>query len=77
MRLQGPYRVGLVHQEQPRIGQIERAAQRRGIQFVKVACDHFHVAQLKGRHQSSRPLDRRHVEIDTHDPPGRTRPALP
>ena len=28
---EGPYRVGVVHQEEPRIGQIERAAQRRGI----------------------------------------------
>jgi hypothetical protein len=61
---EGPYRVGLVHQEEPRIGQIERAAQRRGIQLVQVARDHFHVAQLKGGHDRSRPLDRRLAGID-------------
>ena len=66
---QGPYRIGLVHQEQPRIGQIKRAAQRCGIQFVEVTYDHLDVAQLKGRHHRPRPLHRRRVEIDAHDPP--------
>ena len=67
---QGPDRIGLVHQEQPRIGQIERAAQRGGIQFVEVTCDDLHVAELKGRHHLPRPLDRRRVEVDAYDPAG-------
>ena len=66
----GPYRVGLVHQEGPRKGQIERAAQRRGIQVMQVPCDHFHVPQLQGGHDRSRPLDRRRADIDTDDPSG-------
>ena len=44
-------------------------AQRCGIQFVEVTCDHLYVAQLKGRHHRPRPLHRRRVEIDAHDPP--------
>ena len=67
----GPYRVGLVHHEGPRKGQIERAAQRPGIQVVQIACDHLHVAQLKGGHDRSCPLDRRLADIDADDPSGR------
>ena len=67
---EGPYRVGLMRQEVPRKGQIERAAQRRGIQVVQIACDHLHVAQLKGGHGYPRPLDRRLADIDADDPSG-------
>ena len=65
-----PYRVGLMHQEEPRIGQIERAAQRRGIQVVQVACDYFHIAQVQGGHGRSRLLDCRLVDVDADDPSG-------
>ena len=67
---QGPYRVGLVHQEEPREGQVERAAQRRGIQVVQVARDHLHVAQLQGGHDRPGPLDRCRAGIDADDPSG-------
>jgi hypothetical protein len=59
-----------VHQEQPRIGQIERAAQRGGIQVVQVARDHLHVAQLKGGNDRSCPLNRRLADIDANDASG-------
>src|SRR5215470_2811877 len=69
--MEGPYRVSLVHEKEPCISQIERAAQRRRIEFVQVACDHLDVAQLKGGHYRSRPLNRRLVEINANDPPAR------
>src|SRR5512146_2375066 len=43
---EGPYRVGLVHQENPGIGQVERAAHRSRVEFVNVASKQLHVAQL-------------------------------
>ena len=54
----------------PRKGQVERAAQRRGIQVVQAACDHLHVAQLQGGHDRPGPLDGRRAEIDADDPSG-------
>ena len=34
---QGPYRIGLMHQERPREGKVERPAQRRRVKIVNVA----------------------------------------
>jgi hypothetical protein len=34
---QRPHRVGLVHEEQPRVGQVERPAQGAGAEIVNVA----------------------------------------
>ena len=39
---EGPYRVGLVHQENPGIGQVERAAHRSRVEFVNVASKQLH-----------------------------------
>ena len=38
---------------------------------MQVACDYFHVAQVKGGYDRSRPLDRRLADIDADDPSGR------
>ena len=47
---ESPYRIGLVHQEKPRISQIERAAHSRRAKLVDVTGNQLHVAQLKRRH---------------------------
>jgi hypothetical protein len=66
-----PHRVGLVHQEEPRIGQIERAAQRCWIQVVEVTRDHLDVAQPEGGRHRPRLLHRWRTEIDADDPAAR------
>jgi hypothetical protein len=41
---EGPYRVGLVHQEKPRISQVERSAHRGRAKLVDVTSKQLHVA---------------------------------
>jgi hypothetical protein len=68
---EGPYRVGLVHQEKPRISQVERAAHRGRVELMDVTGEQLHVAQLKRRHDRPGPLDGGLAEVDANDPPGR------
>ena len=44
---EGPHRVGLVHEEKPRVSQVERAAHRCRVELVDVTSKHLHVAQLQ------------------------------
>jgi hypothetical protein len=57
-----------VHQEKPRISQVERAAHGGGAKFVDVARKHLHVAQLERRHDRPGPLDGRLAEVDANHP---------
>ena len=68
---EGPYRVGLVHQEKPRISQVERAVHGCRGKLVDVTSNHLHVAQLKRGHDRPGPLDGRLAEVDANDPAGR------
>src|SRR2546430_5786398 len=70
---EGPYRVGLVHQEKPRISQVERSAHRGRAKLVDVTSEQLHVAQLQRRHDRPGPLDGRLAEVDADYPPGRAR----
>jgi hypothetical protein len=65
------HRVGLVHQEQPHKGQVERPCYRAGRQVVDVAGDDFHVAQADRGHRQPRTLHGRQAGIHADDPPGR------
>src|SRR5689334_16372484 len=70
---EGPYRVGLVHQEEPRISQVERPAHRGLVKIVDVTSKQLHVAQLQRRHDRPGPPDGRLAEVDADHPPGRAR----
>ncbi len=45
-----PDRIGLVHQEEPGIGQVERATHDVRAELVDVTGEQLHVAELKLRH---------------------------
>jgi hypothetical protein len=68
---EGPYRIGLVHQEKPRISEVERAAHRRRVELVDVTSKHLHVAQLQRGHNRPGALDGWLAEVDANDPPRR------
>jgi hypothetical protein len=68
---EGPYRIGLVHQEKSRISQVERATHRCRVELVDVTGKHLHVAQLKRGHDRPGPLNGWLAEVDTNDPPSR------
>jgi hypothetical protein len=60
-----------MHQEKPRIGQVERSAQGRPAEFVDVAGNHLYVAQLQRRQDRPGPPDGRLAEVNANHPPGR------
>jgi len=58
-----------MHQEQPRVGQVEWAAQCRDVDVVHVAGEDLHVVESERRDDRSRPLYRRLAKVDTDDLP--------
>ena len=73
---EGPYRVGLVHQEKPGIRQVERAAHDCRVEFVEVTGKQLHVAQLKRRHDRPGPLDGRPAPPQKEHRPHRAQQAI-
>jgi hypothetical protein len=62
-----------MHQEKPRISQVERSAHHGRVKLVDVTGKQLHVAQLQRRHDRPGPLDGRLAEVDANHPPGRAR----
>jgi hypothetical protein len=68
---QGPYRVGLMHQERPREREVERPAQRLRVKLVNITGDERHVLQSECRHDRPGVLDGRLAEVNADHPAGR------
>jgi hypothetical protein len=62
---------GLVHQERPCEGKVERAVQRRRVKLVNVAGEQVHVLQPKRRNNRLCALNGRLAEVNADQPPSR------
>jgi hypothetical protein len=66
---QRPGRFGLVHQERPGEGKVERAVQRRHVKHVNVTGEELYVLQSKRRNHRPCALNGRLAEVNADHPP--------
>src|SRR4029079_17453272 len=61
---QGLPGVGLMHEKEPRVGQVEWAAQCRHVEVMDVAAEQLHIVQSERGRDRPGPLYSRLVEVD-------------